>query len=198
MIVFYIFTGALVVQAAEQNNLIKNSSFETRTAGGDPSGWHRGGYGTNTPHYAVVPCRTYSTFRPGCPPDMRYVLRTSVSDYRDGDTKWYFTDVPVGANKKFTLSYQFQAYNHRSRAIARYTFAPGVYRYELIGNMVPPKAGGQGYVAWKSASHEFSVPKGATSLTVFFAVGEDGVCDTPCTDLDRGGPLSIANVVLRQ
>lgn len=197
-VVFLLSGSVMLAQTAGQYNLIKNPSFEITTAGGDPSFWLRGSYGANTPHYAVVPCRPYSTFRPGCPPDTLSALSVSVSDYHDGDAKWYFDDVVVGANKKFTLSYQFQAYNHRSRAVARYTFAPGVYRYELLGNMVPPKAGGQGYVAWKSASHEFTAPKGATSFTVFFAVGEDGVCDTPCTDSDRGGTLSIANVVLKQ
>ncbi len=214
LFVFSVLLGGNTALAAPQPyNLIANPTFESGVATGNPLHWLRGGYGANTPQHAVVTCLFYSAsqlpysvddvrfgyaFRPICPPDTRYALSVSVGDYRDGDAKWYFTDVPIVKHRKFTLSYQFQAYNNRSRAIARYTFAPGVYRYEILGNMVPPQPGGQGYIAWKNASHEFKAPKGATSLTVFFAVGPDGACDTPCTTTDRGSALSIANVVLKQ
>lgn len=188
-------------------NLIVNSSFAEIGANGDPVGWFRGGYGENIRSYGVGSCSYYSgsefpystedlrgafAFRPACPSDTLYTLSVGISDYKNGDAKWYFADVPIGANKDFTISYQYRSGFRvpeiaRPQAIARYTFQGGSYRYAVIGEMPQVNTPtGQGYISWRSTTHQFTAPNGATSLTIFFTVNNPGASG-----------VSIANVVLK-
>lgn len=191
-------------------NLVPNPTFENTGTNGDPDGWFRGGYGQNTRGYSVQTCSVYTeddlkkdsndpnfVFRPACPPNAKHILVTNLSKYVNGDTKWYFSDVAIGSHKNFILSYQYQTYNTRSRVIARYAFPDGTHKYQFLADMQPFTTLGMGYVSWVKKTIEISVPDEAISLTVFFAVGEDGVCPMLCGTTDRGGSLSIANIVLK-
>lgn len=185
--------------AKDIGNLIYNSSFEEIGPNGDPVGWLRGGYGNNTSSHEVIPCPIYTGFRPTCPEGISYALRTSIGNYVDGDTKWYFADVPIKGNKSYTLSYQYQArvFWASSQTIARYKFKDGSYQYELIDSPLPAEPGGNGYLPWIKATNKINPPKNAVSFTIFFALNKYGVCYISCTEPREGGSLMISDVDLR-
>jgi hypothetical protein len=184
-------------------NLVTNASFETIGSNGDPAGWLRGGYGQNTRNHAVVACDFYTdedvksgfVYRPECPPNALSRLVVSIGDYVDGDAKWYFRDVPIGTERDFIVSYDYQPYTYGGKAIARYAFPDGHYEYALISTMPQLVAGGMGYIGWSKAVKEFTVPSGAISFTIFFALEGNQPCNS-CMGPDYGR-LSVANVVLR-
>lgn len=189
-------------------NLIPNPTFENIAPNGDPKGWLRGGYGENARSHSVTPCRYYTeadllldpsspnfVFRPTCPPYAKFILTTEISNYVDGDSKWYFKDIQIGAKKKFSLSYYYQPYTYAGKVIARYKLSNGTYQYVHIANMPQLVAGGNGYIGWSKGVQEFTAPPNAKSLTIFFAVEGGGTCGEHCLGPNTG-KLSIANVTL--
>lgn len=192
------------LSANNDKNLVSNSDFKKLDINGEPAGWLKGGYGDNTRSYGFVTCNFYTpeTFvhHPDCPANTKFRLTTHISG-TDGDVKWYFTDIKIGKDKNFILSYQYQAYTYRGEAIARYTFPNGNYKYVVLGNM-PQGVGAMGYSSWVNSKHQFIAPPKAISLTIFFASKphlEGSICPfqeiNGCYAPDLG-TLSIANVTL--
>ena len=206
-----VFVGTNAIAAV---NLAPNSTLDITDADGNPTGWNHGGYGENTRKHLVVPCRYYEydgmgnlwidgTYYPNeiirgtligkylaseCPIRTRQIINVASSAYKNGDAKWYFSDVPIGKNKDFTVSYDYQRQSYTPTlyyALARYTLANGKYRYVPIGGMPQLEYGSHGSNPWGKATHQFTAPHNAKSLTIFFTVEGDGL-------------LSIANVILIQ
>ncbi len=195
--------------AGNNKNLVDNSDFKKLDINGDPVGWLKGGYGENTQSYGFVACSMVYTeddlkntsdepvfvFRPDCPPNTTHRLQTTVFDYINGDGKWYFKDIKIGSKKDFIASFDYQPYTDNAQAILRYTLKDKTYKYELLSDLPQVTAGGHGYIGWVHAKHNFTTPKEAKSLTIFFSVQGDGICGVTCIGPDRG-TLFIANVSL--
>jgi peptidoglycan/xylan/chitin deacetylase (PgdA/CDA1 family) len=144
---------ATTQQSSLGPNLISNPSFET--AG--PSGWGKGGYGTNdrTFTYPATPAE-----------DGVAAAKVTVTTYTNGDAKWYFTDVPVTAGS----TYQFSDYSIAtvpSVITARFTMPGGVYSYK---DYAFPAAS----TSYQNNTFQFIVPSGATSVTFFHLINSVG------------------------
>ncbi len=137
-------------------NLIANHSLET-ASGALPANWQKGSWGTNN---AVF---TY----PVAGIDGTKAAKVAMTTYSSGDAKWFFDDVIITPGKNYIFSDQYKS-TAPTTVIARYTYADASVTY--FGYASLPSSGG----VWKTYSHEFTAPVGATKVTVFHTLGAVG------------------------
>lgn len=140
-------------------NLIQNPSWET-TSGGNPTGWFKGGYGTNN-RLLSFPVTGYQSQKAG---------KVEISNYTSGDAKWYFTDVPVTPGKEYLFSDYYLA-SSESIVTIRYKKQDGTYMYPTL-TILPPAS------TFTKASARFTVPQGVVSLTIFHLLKGKGSLTT--------------------
>lgn len=143
-------------------NLITNPDLETAGSGGNPAGWFRGGYGTNTRAF-TYPATGVGGSR---------AATVTISSYTSGDAKWYFNDVPVSQGT-YTYRTAFKS-TVTSSLVTRFQDDNGAFTYQDVG-FVPPSS------SFVSTSAPFYVPVGVRSVTVFHvikSVGELTIDDT--------------------
>ena len=140
-------------------NLIQNASAETLDASGNPVGWSQGGYGTNNRSFTVV-----------AGVDGARAVRVAMTSYTDGDSKWYFADVPVVVGREYTFSDQFRS-DRASELTAQFKLANGTYSYQWLGSLGLSSA-------WTTASATFTAPANAVSATVFHSISGQGWLET--------------------
>lgn len=137
-------------------NLILNPSLENTDAQGNPIGWGKGGYGTNT--------RVFSYPVTGASDPK--AARVSVSNYVSGDAKWYFTDVPVTPG----AVYQFSDYSMSgvpSIIDVRYAMSNGTFVYTDIASVNPSST-------YQNNTVQITIPQNVISLTIFHLIKTNG------------------------
>ncbi len=162
--------------AAVSENLIPNASLEATSTGGLPASWKKGGYGTNT--------RVLTYPVPGVSGNG---VRVQISNYQNGDGKWYFTDIPVEAGTKYRFSDYYQA-TVPSVVSVQFKMANGSYSYLPIAF---PGAS----ASFTQTSAEFVVPPNAVALTIFHAIKSNGTLTTDDYDLREVVVQSDTNYV---
>ncbi len=133
-----------------------NPSFEIDDGNGGPANWHIGGFGTNTVEFAY-------------PADAQHGSRgagLTITDYTDGDAKWYFDDVAVTAGEEYQFTDYYKG-NATSSVVIRYNLGGGNYSYSQIATL-PPSADWQQFVG------TFTPPAGTVSVTVFHLLQSAG------------------------
>lgn len=170
MILGGILSLPFLVYADTATNLVVNPGLETRDPSDAkiPEHWSQGFWGTNDTLF------TYPA--PGA--DGTKAAKVEITNYTDGDAKWFFGDISVHPEEQYIFS-DYYVTNISSDVIARYTLLDGKYRYAYLGTPVI-SATWTGY-----ATLPFTVPKNAASLTVFHLIHETG-------------SLAIDNVSLRR
>jgi peptidoglycan/xylan/chitin deacetylase (PgdA/CDA1 family) len=159
-------------------NLIQNPSVETIASNGDPTGWTRGGWGTNTATYSVVPGF-----------DGNNAIRVDVSSYTSGDAKWVFNNVPVAGSTIYNFSDVYQS-NVATQIDAAFTLADGSITYAYI-------AGPAAASTWTPESYQITTPANAVSMTVFHLINSVGFLTTDKYSLtvapksNLGGMISL-------
>jgi len=152
---FYIITQeTLRANPVEQ---ITNASLDTLGANGDPLNWFRGGWGTNTVAF------TYP--EPG--QSGGNAAKIVVSNYTDGDAKWYFGDTPVLQNEKYIFSDSYRS-DATSVITLRYTYQDNSIQYVDIATL--PSSGG----TWKNLTQTLTIPANVVSMTAFHLLRENG------------------------
>jgi hypothetical protein len=149
-------------------NIITNPSFETPGSNGNPEGWLRGGWGTNTTVF------TYPTA--GIDGN---AAKVEITAYTDGDAKWYFQDVPVTGGSSYILR-NFYKSNVPTELIARYQTTTGT-QYVFLETL-PPAAN------WGGLLRQIIVPANATSITLFHILHSVGWLETDAFSLIPGTP----------
>jgi hypothetical protein len=159
-------------------NLVLNPSFEETTAAGAPKYWQSNFWGTMAASFAYPVAGRASTSG----------ASITVTSYTSGDAKWYFDDVAVTGGAK----YRFEDYSFSTigtAVIARFTTASGAVSYVEFG-AVPASA------SWQKFSHEFTVPSGAVSMTVFHVIAGIGTLTVDDYSLAAVSATAPANLVL--
>src|SRR5579872_5930556 len=149
-------------------NLIPNPSFETSGSNGLPTGWLKGGYGTNS-HTLTYPATPAE--------DGSRAASVSISSYSSGDAKWYFNYVPVTAGETYQFS-DWSFSNVSSEVDVQFKMSDGTFKYLVIAEPGPSKS-------YENTVAEFTAPAGAVSLTVFHLI-------------DRVGNITVDNYSLNQ
>lgn len=162
------------VTEAPSSNPIRNPGFETAGTGGLPANWTKGGYGTNT--------RVFSypvTGNPGS------AARITMSGYASGDAKWVFAPVTLSPGT-YVYSDTYQS-TLPSTLTVQFANTNGTFSYRDIATV--PASGG-----WSTASGEFSVGVGVSSVTVFHLIKGNGTLTLDNAAITpKSGPVGIFN-----
>ncbi|KKW43792.1 MAG: hypothetical protein UY93_C0002G0388 [Parcubacteria group bacterium GW2011_GWA1_56_13] len=152
-------TSSLSTQSAAAlgPNLIPNPSLETSDASGLPTGWKKGGYGTNTRvlTYPTTPAQ-----------DGARAAQASITAYTSGDAKWYFNHIPVTAGQTYQFS-DWSFSNVSSEVDVQVKMNDGTFRYIVLAHPGPS-------ASYQNTTAQFTVPAGAVSLTVFHVIKQVG------------------------
>jgi peptidoglycan/xylan/chitin deacetylase (PgdA/CDA1 family) len=165
------------------SNLIANPSLETAN-GSLPDQWSQGSWGNNN---AVF---TYPFTAPSSDLTTGVAVNITITNYTDGDAKWFFTPVQVTDNERYiytdayistvptqTLAEYFDAnHNHLS-------YDPGSNGWSGLLPATPANT-------WKVSSNTFSVPAGAVYMTVFHILSGAGNLTTDSYSLSLVPPPS--------
>lgn len=136
-------------------NLIVNPSLETAGANGNPADWLRGGWGNNTRTFTYT-----NTGRNG-----GRSAKVEISNYTNGDAKWYFASVPVTGGSTYTL-HNFYRSDVTTSTVARFETPTG-YKYQFLGDSAPS-------AEWNTVGRTFTEPNDATKMTVFHLISSNG------------------------
>jgi peptidoglycan/xylan/chitin deacetylase (PgdA/CDA1 family) len=137
-------------------NLIANPSFENVDANGNPVGWSKGGYGSNT---------RVLTF-PGPANTGSNGAKITISNVVSGDAKWFFNDVSVEPG----VQYEFSDYSLATVPTiidVRYKKSDGTFVYKDIAN-VPASS------AYRKNTVTITIPPDVVSLTIFHLINQTG------------------------
>lgn len=147
-------------------NLIPNASFETMGSDGKPAGWAIGSWGTNAPQYSAVSNDGHTG---------THSSKLTVSNYADGDAKWYFTPITtVKAGQAYSFSAWYKT-NTLPSVTGAYTDTSGVTHYFAMSN---PSPAINSATTWQQYKTTFTLPAGATSFTVYMLLTGNGWLQT--------------------
>lgn len=141
----------VTVNNIQANSLILNPSLET-LAGANPANWNKGGWGTND--------RTF-TF-PVAGQDGSNAARVEITNFTNGDAKWYFDSVAVTSGQLYSLKHYYKSSVSTNLTI-RYTMQDGSFQYSGQGD-VPASSD------WVLNSLDITPPAGAVAVTLFHSL----------------------------
>ncbi|MDD5569486.1 MAG: polysaccharide deacetylase family protein, partial [Candidatus Pacebacteria bacterium] len=138
------------------DNLIQNPGLENSDASNNPIGWQKGNWGTNTAVF-TYPVAGYNSPK---------AAKIELTQYTDGDAKWYFTDVPVTAGQIYKFSDSYQS-NAPSVLTIRFALSNNTFQYVDLGNLGAS-------ANWNNFEKTFTVPANCVSITVFHLIRSAG------------------------
>ena len=149
-----------VVTPPPTTSTILNSSLETAAGNPlSPTNWQKSNWGTNTTTYQYMNEGHTGT----------QSAKVTVSNYVDGDAKWYFdpvTSLQRGGQYRFSTWYKTNTIPH---AVAVFTLDDGSTKYFGMPNPQP-----DGTANWQYYTDTFQVPANAKDVTVFFFMPNNG------------------------
>lgn len=144
------------------SNLILNPSVEILDpfVPNTPQDWFAGGYGINTVEFRY-PVAGY---------DGADAVEFEITDYTDGNAKWYFRPIPVSPGEEYLFSNYYKADTYTIQVV-QYELETGEFQYEFF-------AGAPATGAWTKLESTLTVPNGAINLTVFHEMYGEGTLTT--------------------
>ena len=142
-------------------NLISNPSLEVIGVDGLPKDWFTNSWGSNDAKFTYVASSSES--------DGATSGDVSITNYTDGDAKWYFKDVPVSSTNGYAYSEYYNS-SENTHVTVRYTMTNGSFTYIDL-----PEA--PAVLGWTKYSAVINPPVGAVSLTVFHHLDSIGFLD---------------------
>jgi len=143
-------------------DILPNGSLEQGTA--SPTSWQNSKWGTNTANFQYITNEGYTGTKSA---------KVTVSNYVDGDAKWFFTPINTltpGNQYRFTAWHKGTA---TPRVVALYIKADGTEQYVGMPSPLTNSA-----TTWQKYSDTFTVPQGATAVSVFMYVAQNGWLQT--------------------
>ncbi|GAA0934333.1 polysaccharide deacetylase family protein [Virgisporangium aurantiacum] len=139
----------------QPGNLIANPGLETGS-GATPTSWTSSKWGTNTTKF-TYPSAAHSGSRGA---------RTDVTAYTSGDAAWRPNPVTVTAGKSYKYTGWYQS-NVDTEVDVEVTMTNGTVQYAFLA-AAPASAG------WAQLNATYTVPAGASKLTVFQPIAKKG------------------------
>jgi peptidoglycan/xylan/chitin deacetylase (PgdA/CDA1 family) len=137
------------------NNLIQNGDLESGTTNA-PTNWQGDYWGTMTPTF------TY----PVTGKNGGKAARTTVTNYQEGDAKWYFTHIPVSSHTMYQYTEDYLS-SAVTNVTVEFKMSDGTFEYQWVQS--PAASSG-----WSTLSIPITVPTGAVSMTVLHALTSNG------------------------
>lgn len=142
--------------AAAGPNLLSNASVETTDSNNLPTDWFKGGWGTNSAALSVS-----SDAHTGSKS-----ITVNMTNYTDGDAKWYAKPVALVGGKQYTYSDYYKS-TLGTAVIVQFKSQSGTYSY---ADIVYPTASPD----WKQTSAAFTAPTDVAEATVFHIIAGTG------------------------
>ncbi len=144
------------VKAASYPSTITNSSFETELNSTTPLAWNRGNWGNNTATFSY----------PVAGQDGARGAQVSITNYVDGDAKWYFDPVSVTPGTQYDFKDWYKS-DVNTEVVAQFNLAGGGYSYVYLGSV-------SAATSWTNASLKFTAPSGAEGVSIFHLINKIG------------------------
>ncbi len=154
------------------NNLIANPSMSVGSAN-TPAGWQTDNWGTNSATFSYLTTDGHT--------DTRSAF-VQLSNYTDGDAKWYFNPVSVTPGTTYTYSDFYKA-SVTSNIVVRYDDGTGKYAYAAVAT---PAASG----TWNQSSITFTTPATAKLVTVLHTLSSNGTLQIDDASLTAAAPVA--------
>jgi len=154
----YSLTGEALPPPPPPQGVIDNPGVETPnpTNPSLPRSWSNNSWGTNTSSFTYLNEGHLSNRS----------VRVTVTNYQNGDAKWFFNPVPVQPNTRYTFSNYYKS-NTDSRVVAWITTTTGTNSYlELRGASTS--------TAWSQYSDSFITPGNAQLISIFHLLSKNG------------------------
>lgn len=137
---------------------VPNGSLE-QSSNNLPTSWQKGNWGTNTANFEYMN-EGHSGNRSA---------KVTVSNYTDGDAKWYFSPITtLQPGKQYRFSTWYKT-NSIPRAVAMFNLADGTTKYFGMPNPQP-----NGTSDWQYYSETFQVPSNTVSVSSFLFMPGNG------------------------
>lgn len=167
----------------DPDNLVTNPSLET-TASGGPDGWLQNGWGSHT---------TTPTYVTNDGHDGSNSAKVTISDYQDGDEKWYFK--PINSVKP-EMPYMFSSWyktNTQPHVVIAYTDSNGTDSYM---SMADPTAPSVAATEWQHYTSSFTLPTGATNMSVYMLLSSNGWLQVDDYSVKSYVPVTFSNPII--
>ncbi|MER7007407.1 polysaccharide deacetylase family protein [Dactylosporangium sp. NPDC000555] len=154
--------------------LIANPSVEVASATNpsQPDGWTSGVWGSNTAAFSYL-----TTGHSGS-----RSVKVTLSNYTDGDAKWYFTPVAVTPGGRYAFSDWYQS-DVQTELIAQFTRSDGSVYYQSLTAVAASST-------WKQITCAVSIPADVDKVSVFHVLAANGslTLDDASLTVAGGGP----------
>lgn len=149
-------TVSITVNNATNGNMITNPSVETADPNNAaiPLAWQSDNWGTNKTTFSYLTTGGHTGSR---------AVQVKTTSYTDGDAKWSFNPVTVKPDTQYRFSDYYKATIATEVDVA-FTMSDGSTVYQIIGL---PEASS---TAWANFTTTFTVPQGATNMTVYHLI----------------------------
>lgn len=150
-----------VYNISDEENLIVNPSVELTDGSGTPTNWSYGSWGDNDAQASYPVSGIHG----------EKAVKVSISNYVDGDAKWFFDDVSVSGGIEYVYS-EFYKSNTETRLMALYTYGDGSYQFEQIA--VLPSTDNE----WVNFMQEITTHPNAVALSIYHVLPGAGELTT--------------------
>jgi len=149
-------------------NLVSNGDFETAASGGpQPANWFQDSWGTNTPAFSYLSEGHGGT----------HAIRTTITNYQDGDAKWLFNAVTITPTQTYTYSDWYRA-DTTTNLWARVEMQNGSVQYQWLKSFATA-------TTWTQASANFTAPAGSARVSIFHVINNNGQLDIDDVNLTQ-------------
>lgn len=97
-------------------------------------------------------------------------LRSSVSEYKNGEAKWQYPEIPVRSNQAFSFSVTYRS-DTRTDVVAEYILTSGKRQFYTLATLLPAKD-------WTTYTGKFETPTNTKSVMVTPTLHQNGILDT--------------------
>lgn len=163
-VLFFAFIGVVVQPKAPvvtstniSELVVPNSSVErVSTQTKMPAAWHSESWGANKAIFTYLPSGHTG----------KRSLKVTITNYKDGDAKWYFDTQRVISGKQYTFKDYYQS-NVLSRVVVKFEKKDGTFLYRELET-----ASASG--SWTQYQASFTAPKDAINVTVLHLLATNG------------------------
>ncbi len=176
---FSIVPSVVVPPFQFDSGILPNGSVENTVGNPErPANWNQGSWGSNKSTFSYL-----KTGRTGSKS-----LKLTVSNYVDGDAKWFADTQPAVPNQSYDYTDYYQA-NTNSEVYAAIGLTDGSTVYQYLG-------GASASTSWKQFKAQFTVPATAATITMFHLLNKNGYLITDDHKLSPFTPIGFNSPIV--
>jgi hypothetical protein len=125
-----------------------------------PEGWKQGSWGENNAAFGYLD-QGYRSNR---------ALRVELTNYKTGDAKWYFDEIPVIGGQMYYFENYYKS-NTNTEVIAAMKKSDDKMEYVSLGKTAPSDS-------WRKFSTDVKIPEGVKSVSIYHLINQAGTLST--------------------